>query len=337
MSTNRKPEPPRLCRFPGRDAWHIYHATGSQRRFSTGCTDRPSAEAVLNAYIESLSAPRRGPVVSISGILGRYLADRADAAIPGWDRLRWAHKPLSRIWGDRPPEAITDITCRAYARTRAKDGVAPGTIRTELEALRAAMNWAIKKKMLAELPEIVMPPRPTPRERWLTQEEADALVAACRAPHLRLAVTIALHTAARIGAILALTWERVDLDQRRINYIDPSKAQTRKRRVRVPINDTLLAALTEAQPGRTCEHVIEWGGGPVASIKHGFHSAADRAGLSDVTPHTLRHTAATWMAQRGVPLWEIAGFMGHTSIQMVQDTYGHHSPDHLARAARSLG
>jgi integrase len=85
------------------------------------------------------------------------------------------------------------------------------------------------------------------------------------------------------------------------------------------------------------EHVIEWAGGPVASVKHGFHRAATAAGLKDVTPHTLRHTAATWMAQKGVSLWQIAGFLGHSSTAMIEQTYGHHSPDHLAEAARALG
>lgn len=337
MPANRKPEPPRLCRFPGRDAWHIYHATGSQRRFTTGCTDRAAAEAVLNGYIESLSAPRKGPVIGLSGILERYLADREDAVIPGLDRLRWAHMPLRRIWGEKPPGAVTDITCRAYARTRTKEGVKAGTIRTELEALRAALNWAAKKKMIGEAPEIVMPARPPARDRWLTRDEAAALLENCKAHHLRLAVMVALHTAARIGAILSLTWDRVDLEQRRINYIDPEKVQTRKRRVRVPINDTLYAALVEAYQGRTCPYVVEWGGERIFSIQNGFHTAAQKAKLEKVTPHTLRHTAATWMAQSGIPLWEIAGFMGHTSVQMVQDTYGHHSSDHLTRAAQALG
>ena len=53
------------------------------------------------------------------------------------------------------------------------------------------------------------------------------------------------------------------------------------------------------------------GGRPVASVKRGFKSAVGLAKLSGkVTPHTLRHTAATWLMQRGVPVWEAAGFLG---------------------------
>jgi integrase len=106
--------------------------------------------------------------------------------------------------------------------------------------------------------------------------------------------------------------------------------------VACPINDTLLAELERAHAHRASRWVVEWGGGRVHSIKHGFRDACARARLERVTPHTLRHTAATWMAQAGVPLWEIAGILGNT-VQMVETVYGHHSPDHLRRAARALG
>lgn len=325
---------PRLCRVAGRDTWHIYYA---RRRVSTGCTDRASAELVLKNYLKDLSAPQVA-VVSISLILTRYLADREERAIPGLERLKWAHKPLERLLGRKPPEAIGEAECRAYARARAGEGVAPSTARTELQALRAALNWAADKgKLIASAPAMELPPRPPARERWLTREEADRLLEACQRHHVRLFVLLALNTAARAGAILSLTWDRVDLEQRRVNFNDPSRAATRKGRAVVPINDTLLPALEDAYAARATAYVIEWAGGPVASVKHAFHRAAVRAGLEDVSPHTLRHTAATWMAQKGVSMWQIAGFLGHANIKMLEDTYGHHSPDHLAEAARALG
>jgi hypothetical protein len=72
-------------------------------------------------------------------------------------------------------------------------------------------------------------------------------------------------------------------------------------------------------------------------VKKGFKSAVGLAGLSGkVTPHTLRHTAATWLMQRGVPIWEAAGFLG-MSPEVLQETYGHHHPDHLRGAAIAIG
>ena len=82
---------------------------------------------------------------------------------------------------------------------------------------------------------------------------------------------------------------------------------------------------------------VEFNGKPVSSVKTGFRSAVRLAGLTGrVTPHTLRHTAATWLMQRGVPIWEAAGFLG-MSPEVLQETYGHHHPDFLQGAATAIG
>jgi integrase len=57
--------------------------------------------------------------------------------------------------------------------------------------------------------------------------------------------------------------------------------------------------------------------------------------MSKVVPHTLRHTAATWLMQRGVPAWEAAGYLG-MSTEMIERVYGHHSPEHLRKAAEAI-
>ena len=43
------------------------------------------------------------------------------------------------------------------------------------------------------------------------------------------------------------------------------------------------------------------------------------------------------MAQKGISLWDIAGFLGHSSLAMIEQTYGHHHPDYLGEAAKALG
>jgi integrase len=91
-----------------------------------------------------------------------------------------------------------------------------------------------------------MPPRSESRIRWLTREEADRLLSGCGTPHIRLFVELGLNTAARSGAILALTWDRVDLNARTIDFRPDGHVQSWKRKTAVPINDRLLSALTKA-------------------------------------------------------------------------------------------
>src|SRR5690606_22323449 len=70
--------------------------------------------------------------------------------------------------------------------------------------------------------------------------------------------------------------------------------------------------------------------------QEGVSATAARVGFTpgEVTPYTLRHTAATWMAQVGVPLWEIAGHLGHQDTRMVEKHYAHHDPEFRKRAKR---
>ena len=76
------------------------------------------------------------------------------------------------------------------------------------------------------------------------------------------------------------------------------------------------------------------------SVRKGFAAAVKAAGLpttgpNRITPHVLRHTAATWAMQNGADLWQAAGFLGMT-VEMLQARYGHHHPDFQADAARAV-
>jgi integrase len=82
--------------------------------------------------------------------------------------------------------------------------------------------------------------------------------------------------------------------------------------------------------------VLHINGARIGNIKRGFVAARNRAGLKGVSPHTLRHTAATWLMQRGVPIWEASGFLA-MSPQTLQSVYGHHHPDYMREAADAIG
>ncbi len=60
------------------------------------------------------------------------------------------------------------------------------------------------------------------------------------------------------------------------------------------------------------------------------------AGLVDVSPHVLRHTAAVWMAEAGVTMPEIAAYLGHADSRITERIYAKFSPEYLRRAARAL-
>ena len=240
-------------------------------------------------------------------------------------------KTLEPHFGYKHGKAISKADCRDYAAMRKRQGKANSTVRTELEALRACLRWHYG----AEAPQIPAPPPSKPRDRYLTQDEARRLLEAIETPHVRLFVTLALSTGARMGAILDLTWDRVDFEHGTIDFMPAGRDKSNKRRTVVAMAAKARAALEEAYKGRLSDHVIEYGGKPVASVKKAIASAARRAGVP-CSPHVFRHTAAVWMAQADVPMQKIAQILGHTSTRVTETVYARYSPRFMADAMAAL-
>lgn len=241
------------------------------------------------------------------------------AAKPFWDKL-----PIARV---------DEVTPVDYRKRRAH--CKPITVRNELAVIRAALNWAEKKKLIAKAPFIKMPTFPASEVGHLSKAEFRKLLDATIMPHVRLFMQVAVGTGARTNAILDLTWDRVDFERGTIKLNPIERVQTSKYRATVPMNDQLRGDLQKAKEGALSDYVIEHGRERVGSIKKGFAAAARRAGLK-VTPHMLRHSAAVWMAEGNTPMPQIAQFLGHSDSRITERVYARFSPNFLASAAANL-
>jgi integrase len=332
---------PRLARPAYRlkrrgEVWNVTWTdpdSGRTRAVSTRATERAAAEIWRDQWIAGAEQPLPPKEPTIAEILDGYV-DARKGRVEAHDRLEYASAAIKRHVGNLQPRMLGP---RTYHERRASERVADGTIRREISVLRAALNWAMRQQpaWIDRAPHVERPSKPPPRERWLSKDEVRRLIEGCGAAHVRMFVMLAYHTAARPGAIFELTWNRTDLNARRIDYQRPGRSETKKRRASVPINAPLLAELQAARAVATIDQVIEFRGKPIASVKKGFAEACRRAGIVDCSPYVLRHTAATHMVIAGVPLAEIARMLGDSEA-MVERVYGKHSPDYLRRAADAL-
>ena len=113
--------------------------------------------------------------------------------------------------------------------------------------------------------------------------------------------------------------------------------RTNKRKGRIPIPPRLLPHLRRARlRGTDLGYVVNSDNEYIGDIKKGFEAACKRAGLQDVTPHVLKHTAITWAMQNRMDLWQAAGFFA-TSVPILIRVYGHHHPDFMREAAEAIG
>ncbi|MFK4044515.1 tyrosine-type recombinase/integrase [Roseomonas mucosa] len=326
---------------------------GATQRVSCRTDSLAEARRFLASFKATLAAPPRPEFPTVGEVLEAYRLDKQGKVAS--QTIVYACRQLAGVLGDLPVNLLNKERVRFYMRERRKMGrggasakhrkapalLSNGTLIRELVTLRAALRWAVEDKMIPEAPHIEVPSAPPPRDRWLTREEADRLLRHCEQPHIRLFVALALYTAARHGALTELRWDQVQLGA---GLIALGRGVGNKRRAVVPIARTLRPLLEEAWAEREAarkaghhvpEFVLEWRGERIGSLKKAFQSAARKADLTGVTPHVLRHTAATWMAQAGRSFEEIAAFLGN-SVAMVEKIYAHHHPDHLRAAAHAL-
>jgi len=162
--------------------------------------------------------------------------------------------------------------------------------------------------------------------------------------HVAKFILVGLYTGTRAGAIcggaLQPTVGRgwIDVDRGVFYRRPPRQRETNKRQPPVPLPPQLLAHLRRWKRSGQ-RFIVEWNSKPVKAIEKAFANTVADAGLGpDVTPHVLRHTAATWLMQSGTNPWEAAGFLG-MSVDMLLERCGHHHPDHLsgARKERAIG
>jgi len=278
-------------------------------------------------------------------MIAHYLETRAPmTADPA--REATAAIRLLDFFGERVVEDVDRQTCAAYVGQRVEQGAATGTARRELETLQAALKLAWKDKQLTAAPFVHLPEKAPPRDRWLSQAEADRLIVAAESLpkggwHISTFIRIGLMTGTRRTAILQLQWlentsgGHVDLENGMIYRQSATARRTKKRKPPIRIPEPLIPHLAE-QRERTRQYVIEYRGHSISDIRGGLERAGEIAGVPGVTPHVLRHTCCTWLAQDGVPIWEAAGLVGMSANEF-QRTYAHHHPDHMGTAQAAIG
>lgn len=276
----------------------------------------------------------------IADALDIYAREHATSTVAP-ERIGYAIDALLPFWGKLAVSAIKGETCRRYAKSRNR---ADATVRRELGTLQAAIKHCEREGYLLGAPTVTLPPKPDPKQRWLTRSEAARLLWAAhrleRGKHLARFILIGLYTGTRKEAILTLRFGPhtqggwIDLENGLMYRRAADAQQTKKRQPPARLPNRLMAHVGRWKGQGTW--VVEYQGGRCGDIKKAWHAARIAAGLdSAVVPHTLRHTAITWAMQRGARSWDAASFFG-VSVEVIEKVYGHHSPDHQSTAREAM-
>lgn len=242
-------------------------------------------------------------------------------------------------------------------------GLSQSTVRQTYVVLRAIFDTAVRDKLLASNPVAAVPrPRVERHEsEHLTAEQFSRLLDAAQSSRYGILFDFLANTGLRRGEALALRWQDVDLVRNTVQVratlarVDgklvrlPPKTTSSRRNV--PLSERAADILRSVRARQLADQqaVGPWWSdtGFVFTTEAGepsdprnalraLKSAAAQASLPNVSLHTLRHTAATLMLLNNVPLKVVSQILGHSSITITADIYGHVTHDAARDALTTL-
>jgi len=290
----------------------------------------------LEQWLEDTVKPSRKPLtyVRYANVVHKHL-------VPMLGKV-----PLSRIG----PEHVQ----RLQAGLSKAKGLSPSSVLAARNTLSAALAQAERWQLIARNPvPLVTAPRSEPKEpRVLSQAESMAFLAAARGDEYEYLFATMLATGLRPGEARGLAWATVHLDleqpalEVRQQSIDMNRElaapKSRHGRRWVPLVPLAVWALEQqkARPVRALSGLCfaaDDGLPPAArTIRDHFDAICARAGIGGATPHTLRHSTATYLLGVGVSDRVVQDILGHGSAAMTRH-YQHVTPDMLADAGKRLG
>ena len=219
-----------------------------------------------------------------------------------------------------------------------------------LTILRAALNLALKENKVGE-PAIWRKVEPykgvgSARVRFLSEEEQIRLVNACASPEFRNLVRAALFTGCRYGELTRIQVKDFNPDNATV-FVAISKSGKSRHVVLTDEARDWFAGITAGRPThaliltrervfRTTRKAANPGGGWAAYDQRYYMAlACEAAGIEPLGFHELRHSYASMLVNKGVPLAYVASQLGHVDISMVQKHYGHLCPSAMADAIRA--
>ena len=270
--------------------------------------DFPTVQEIAQVYLEKHSQPRRNRV--------------GDESI--------LKSPLA-AFGDMQAHDITHDHIDKYVERR-MTGVKSSTVRRELVALQAVLNYGSKRGLVQQekVFRFQKPPEGRPRDLWLTEEQETEVLNHMNnaSVSVRLFTKLALTYGCRKGALMDLKFgDQVNFITGVIDFQDSKLAPNRKRRTSVPITPDIRGDLeTQFEQRRGKGRVLDY------DTPYRYKKFMTSIGYAWATPHVLKHTAITLMLRAGVKLEDVAKLTA-TDERTLLRVYRHHSFDELLNIA----
>jgi integrase len=349
------------------EARHSYtDSNGTLKRMSVYGKTQREVLAKLKAARERTDAG--SPAIDDKMALAAWMARWRETTLAASDRKESTRSTYAMLSRKHIEAGVIGQTSLAKLRPSGVEklilalrsaGLADSTIRQVYTVLSLGLDGAVRDGLLARNPAAsVQRPGVARKEAGhLDPQRVIELLAAAERSRYHTALLLIATTGLRRGEALALRWSDVDLDagvlrvrdtvQRIAGKLSTGEVKTARSRRTIPLSPAVIAVLRRHRVTQLEErmraanqwtdtglvfttelgHVVE-----PRNLLRVVETAAKRIGMDEVGLHTLRHSAATAWLEAGVHIRQVSDLLGHSSVAITGDVYGHGS-DQSARAA----
>lgn len=319
----------RLTRRTPGSCWSFRLDTG---RVTTPHTDYKAAEAWRLKHLAELASGTKH--VGAENCTVNDLFDLVEKDHAGKASLPATRSRLKRLRAELGKIRVVDLREAQIEGYRHDRDAEHATVNRELEVLRRALNLGKRATppLVVHAPFVRMVREKNIRTQRITHEQYKALIGALRTPE-RYAAIIAYHVGWRRGAVLGLTWDRVDWAGKALR---PPANQSKEKRVgTAPIYGDMQDALKECLKVESDWVIHRENGCRVVDIRDAWNKACNSVGLAGFRFHDLRACAVSNLIDFGVSPYEAMQITGHKTMSMLQ-RYDIVSTKRLAEIGRRM-
>jgi len=342
-------------RYMGR--YTVQTATGPKRRVVYGKSRKEAHEKLVKALANrDQGLIFEGENQTLSAYLDRWLNGSVagyvkPSTFESYERIIRNH--IEPSLGHKKLKTLAPDHVQYFYQSKLDDGLAPGTVRLMHGILHKALEQAVKWGTVSRnVCKAVTAPRPNPEEiRPLDAEQAKRLLEASYGNRLEALYVLAVTAGLRVGELLGLKWEDVDLDTMTLcvkrtrsqarsgpTFTTPKNGKGRN----IKLTRQAVEALKSHKEAQNAERlkagslwrddnlVFSTMTGKPLNFRNlataSFKPLLKRVGLPDIRFHDLRHTCATLLLSRGHHPKLVQELLGHASVAMTLDRYSHVLP-----------
>ncbi len=335
-----------LIKYKTSPYWQVvYKRNGKRTKVSTKEKKKSDALRFLLNFEDNLKKKLITPIISLQDFKKSYINYLEISKSRTYKRsVKASFDELHKAVGERTINNITKQIAESFVLNKFKDS--KYVAHSHLRNLKAAFNKAIEWNYIPVNPfvRIKLPTIPTPIPAFITEIELEEILEKTNSELLKDIFVTLYNTGMRAGEICNLEWNDIDLDKRFIKISNKEDFLTKNRKERVvPINDNVMKILDRRFPKiiniNSKQYVFYRVLGVKLNVDYlskNFKRAVRAAGIGDqIHLHTLRHSFASCLVQKGVSLYVIRDLLGHSDLKTTQ-IYSHLQQQNLFDAVNLL-